>query len=370
MREKICFITPQFKTGGGNRVFVELANILVNKGYEVELIYPNNSNSVNNFCLDKKISIIEIGSLADSKLKKLSNLLLTLMFVSRKRRYSVVLLADPIMSIFAFILGRNHVYRFVQANDYIIYDDLFLLKNRIMLAAYKFLTRMSYQYRVNYIFNSRYTFDSYIDVARRSDVAYKLVHPAVNHQIFYNRDLRDGGITICVVGRIHPLKGFSDFISAWRRLQKELMVRINMAYVITHDQLDEFDTVGFTVVNPKNDEEIADIFNKSHIFISTSWWEGFGLPPLEAMACGCAVIMTFAGGVMEYAENEVNCLMYQPRDIEQLCAHIRFLTENPDEIIRLATNGISTAKRFSWERSTEQLIDTLGVAESDVNSVG
>ncbi len=54
--------------------------------------------------------------------------------------------------------------------------------------------------------------------------------------------------------------------------------------------------------------------NISHIFISTSWWEGFGLPSLEAMACGCALILTDAGGVNEYAIANENCLMYEPKN--------------------------------------------------------
>lgn len=61
-------------------------------------------------------------------------------------------------------------------------------------------------------------------------------------------------------------------------------------------------------------DEIAYYMNLSHIFISTSWWEGFGLPPLEAMACGCAVILSNSGGVNEYAQLDDNCLMFDPRN--------------------------------------------------------
>ncbi|MEG0237588.1 hypothetical protein [Cetobacterium sp.] len=56
---KICFILPQFKTGGGNRVFVELANILVDER-DIEIIYPKNSLEKNSFSLKKEVKIISI----------------------------------------------------------------------------------------------------------------------------------------------------------------------------------------------------------------------------------------------------------------------------------------------------------------------
>jgi len=67
---------------------------------------------------------------------------------------------------------------------------------------------------------------------------------------------------------------------------------IDNVFIISHDDLSEFNLKNVKCIKPKNDKEIAFYMNKSHIFISTSWWEGFGLPPLEAMACGCAVILT------------------------------------------------------------------------------
>lgn len=355
--EKIIFVLPSIKTGGGNRVIIELANQLILKGISVDIVYPNNSIEVNTFNCSKKINFIKIGEYKNSKFNKLKNLFITFLFLSKSYSNSVIIFTDPIMSIFIPLVKNNKTYRFIQADDFRIFDDLMILKNDFFLLVYKYLTKLSYGYKIKFIFNSKYSFDKFIEVSKRRDVPCHIVHPSVNKKVFYNQNIRkDNETNICIVARKHPWKGFIDFIKPFNSGN---IYGIDNVFVISHDDLSDFDLSKVDLIKPKNDKEIAYYMNLSHIFVSTSWWEGFGLPPLEAMACGCTVVLTNAGGVNEYAIANENCLMYEPKNQEELIQKLNLLIKDKELQNKLSKNATHTAERFSWDRSANQLLDIL-----------
>lgn len=196
--------------------------------------------------------------------------------------------------------------------------------------------------------------------AKRDDVPYKLVHPAINHLVFNNvRKKKYSGCSICLVARKHPLKGLITFINVYGSLPLEIKSKIAHVTLISHDDLSEFDTRGMDVVKPACDEDIAYVYQTSDIFISTSWWEGFGLPPLEAMACGCAVITSKSGGVNEYAKDNENCLMFEPKNEVELTEKLIRLINEDNLRNKLSQEGVKTAQNFDWNKSALQLIEIL-----------
>jgi glycosyltransferase involved in cell wall biosynthesis len=168
-------------------------------------------------------------------------------------------------------------------------------------------------------------------------------------------------ITICLVGRRHPLKGLADFIAFWKANREYLVKMTDKVYIISDDDLSRFDLSDFELIKPSSDREIADYYNKSHIFISTSLKEGFGLPALEAMACGCASIVSDCGGISEYAADGHNCLIYEPGNRAQLKDALDTLFNSPELRKKLGMNGSVTASRFSWGGSAELLKVLTGV---------
>lgn len=355
--EKIVFVLPSIKTGGGNRVVIELANQLIIQNINVDIVYPNNSTDINTFEVSEKVSFIKIGKNSISKIDKLKNLFTTFSYLNKNYKNEIIIFTDPIMSLFISIVRNNKLYRFIQADDYRIFDDLLVLKNKFFLIIYKVLTKISYLYKVEYLFNSKYSFDKFIEVSKRDDIAYNLVHPSINKRVFFNQNIRkDNEINICIVARKHPLKGFIDFIKPFHGGN---IHGIDNVFVISHDDLSDFDLSNVTLIKPKNDEEIAYYMNISHIFVSTSWWEGFGLPPLEAMACGCAVLLTDAGGVNEYAVPNENCLMYEPKKQEELVDKLNLLIKDRKLQKKLSNNALHSVENFSWKNSKKQLLDIV-----------
>lgn len=357
----IVFVIPSLKTGGGNRVFFELANCLC-KRYGVTVMYPYNSEEVHTFYIHPAVRLEAVGGLAKGKIGKLLNVLKCIRRLNRSYRNSVKIITDPLFSIFAIFLNSSHLYRFIQADDYRIYDDGMVLGRGIILKVYKQLCLLSYRCSIKYIFNSLYIYNTYCEDSKRKDQPYQLVYPALNQDVFRKRNTpgdKDERVTISLVARKHPLKGLITFLHVFHRLPVFIRNKIKQVILISHDDLSGFDTKGMEVVKPASDEEMALLYAESDIFISTSWWEGFGLPPLEAMACGCAVITSDSGGVNEYAVAEENCLMFPPKDEDALQKQLCRLVENPVLRDRLVKAGLQTAASFDWQKSAAQLLKII-----------
>ncbi len=101
------------------------------------------------------------------------------------------------------------------------------------------------------------------------------------------------------------------------------------------------------------------VYQETDIFLFPSLYEGFPAPPLEAMACGCALAATRVSGIDEYGIHGKNCMMAYPNDVEGMCRNVRALI--CDAVLRdaIRENGWITVQGHSWEKSTDQLIDFL-----------
>lgn len=359
---KIIFIAPSIKTGGGNRVFVELANQLCDS-HSVCIVYPNNSSDVNTFHKEEGVQLIKIGKSATSRLAKLWNMVCCIRYLNKLDSTFKLICSDPIFCLLLrFVRYKERIYRFIQADDYRIYDDGNILGKGVFLKFYKRLCLYSYQQKINFIFNSRFVYETFCADAHRTDVVFRKVHPAINHEIFapVERALSPfHGCSLCLIARKHPWKGLKTFFNVYRNLPEVAKELISDVTLVSHDDLSSFDTRGMNIIKPTCDEDIAKVYQSSDIFISTSWWEGFGLPPLEAMSCGCPVICSDSGGVNEYAKPGDNCLMFQPKNEEQLKSVLLKLLDDRNLRETLAIQGIKTAKDFNWKDSAKHLLDII-----------
>ena len=359
-QKKIVFVLPQLKTGGGVRVIVELANILCTK-YPISFVFPNSQNDCT-FNIDTKIEIEKIGELPEKSVDKIKNIFKMFFYLRKNHRDSIIITTDPVLSPLFLFFPFQKLYRYVQADDYRIFDDLLLLKNRFFLSIYKLITKLSYKQDIGYLFNSRYTYQKFVELKGKT-VPEMIVHPSVNHKRFYpfREQKTDDKINISLIARRHPMKRFEDFITVYKQIKKmpDILAKIDKIFIISHDDLSQFDTKDFTMVIPEDDSRIAQTLNQSDIFIFTSLWEGFGLPPLEAMSCGCAVITSDAKGINEYAVEGYNALIYPPTDTKILKNKLTELIENKTLRHTLQQNAIKSAQEFSWEKSAQALISYL-----------
>ncbi len=106
---------------------------------------------------------------------------------------------------------------------------------------------------------------------------------------------------------------------------------------------------------PSQDELVHDLYNGSRLFLSSSAREGFGLPGLEAMACGCALVTTDSGGPRDYAIDGVTARVAPVGDTAGLADRVVELVGDEAGRLELAQRGLAKAAEFTWTASAAAL---------------
>ncbi len=112
-------------------------------------------------------------------------------------------------------------------------------------------------------------------------------------------------------------------------------------------------------MNSVNDGKLRELYSQAGVFLMPSNHEGFGLTALEAMACGCPVVMTKCNGNEEYAKDEVNCLLADPGNSELLAQRCATIMTNPGMASKLAAEGFRTAQTYHWDNCIKRLKEAL-----------
>ena len=151
------------------------------------------------------------------------------------------------------------------------------------------------------------------------------------------------------IARKQALKGFSELMEVARYLNQA-------GKTLNTFGLDEY-LVGFVPVHhlsKPDDRSVRALYNQFGCFISTSQHEGFSLTPLEAMACACPVVTTYADGNEEYCEDGVNCLMASnPRAIADQALRV---LKDKDLAAKLSKNALEVPKRYTWDKVIDNII--------------
>jgi glycosyltransferase involved in cell wall biosynthesis len=111
----------------------------------------------------------------------------------------------------------------------------------------------------------------------------------------------------------------------------------------------------YKIVKANSDAEMARFYAQADIFVSTSYFESFSMPPLEAMACGTAVVTTDCGGNREYTKNGENCLIVPPSDSKKLTMVLHQLLTQETKRNQLAQAGLQFAQSWTWRRTADQV---------------
>ena len=102
------------------------------------------------------------------------------------------------------------------------------------------------------------------------------------------------------------------------------------------------------------EEELARYYSNAGCFVLVSLYEGFGFPPLEAMACGCPVITSNTSSLPEVVGDAG--ILIDPYDTQRLAEAMELVLTNSklrDDMVR---KGLAQAKKFTWERAAEQTL--------------
>ncbi len=100
-------------------------------------------------------------------------------------------------------------------------------------------------------------------------------------------------------------------------------------------------------------ERLRQLYREATIVVYPSHFEGFGLPVLEAMACGAPVITTNGGAIPEAAGDAA--MLVPPSSPDDLARAIRSLLSSSEQRAELSLRGIERSKKFSWSRAAARV---------------
>jgi glycosyltransferase involved in cell wall biosynthesis len=162
---------------------------------------------------------------------------------------------------------------------------------------------------------------------------------------------------ICMLVNRHPLKRHALGLDALDRVRRA-DPSVEVVTFGTGPRPRRLDDRVTYVENPSQAVLVDEIYDRSSIFLQTPQLEGFGLAPVEAMACGCALVTTDNGGSWDYAIEGRTAAVVAP-DAGAIAATIGALLDDDERRIGLATGGLEHVRRFTWAESGRILEDVL-----------
>lgn len=111
------------------------------------------------------------------------------------------------------------------------------------------------------------------------------------------------------------------------------------------------------------DAQLPDLYRAADVFVYPSLHEGFGLPPVEAMACGCPVISSTRGALAEVIGDAA--AIVEPEDVHSIATQLRLFATNESLRNHARTIGLRHAQKFDWNKASAE---TLNVYESAAKS--
>ena len=103
------------------------------------------------------------------------------------------------------------------------------------------------------------------------------------------------------------------------------------------------------------EDHLPSVYSMTHLFVYPSTYEGFGLPPLEALSCGAPVVVARSSSLPEVVGD--HAIFANPFDYQDIAAALETGVYNEGIREELKAGGRSHAKKFSWETMTDQTVD-------------
>lgn len=355
---KIVIPISRFEKSGGMRTLIILANGLAAKGHQVAFVVPKGQHKPS-FPISPLVAIEVVGKDV-GRLPLISGLLKKFQLALQMPRADVAI-ANAYMT--AYVVWVSHLLKRVRHPVYFVQSyepwafgefgdgNVLLKKIRTILA------KWTYNLPFRYLCNSKRVQDL---LSQRHNCSSDVVPMGVDLDIFQPRPRRaaSNGTAMMTIGNKNRVKRYPLFLEAVSILAQDHSIE---AWVASDDSALPLPAgVPAKREQPRNDCELAELYASASVFVSTSRFEGFGLPLLEAMACGTPVVTTNSGGILDFCSNRENCLIVESDRAEDVASAMREVLTDSALRQKLIRNGLETARRWNWAEYVdcfERLID-------------
>lgn len=184
---------------------------------------------------------------------------------------------------------------------------------------------------------------------------------ACDAQVLANRNLTASGY-ILTVGRLEPRKNHDALIRAYARLEENapplvIVGQRDFGFTAIFARIKELHLEGrVRVLEDVKDRELPALYRHAAVFAYPSFAEGFGMPVVEAMAAGAAVVTSNNTGLAEIASGG-EALLVNPHNAEEISQAIRRLLNDSELKESLIRAGRERARRFNWETAAQIVHD-------------
>ena len=207
----------------------------------------------------------------------------------------------------------------------------------------------------------------------------EVVYPAVNHKIFTKTgereivkelDISQDSKIVLYVGSEQPRQNVPNLINAFSKLKKRIsnikLVKIGRPqfYGARDKILKLIDDLGLNddviFIDYVSEEDLPKWYNASDVLVYPCEYAGFGLPPLEAMACGTPVITSNTTSLPEVVGD--GGIMIDPQDVDLMAEMMYKVLINTEFKNELIEKGIKRSKLFTWEdaaKKTQLIYESL-----------
>jgi glycosyltransferase involved in cell wall biosynthesis len=171
------------------------------------------------------------------------------------------------------------------------------------------------------------------------------------------------------VGRTNPQKNIPRLVEAFAVLRGEIQdhpVYRDLRLLIIGDEISRYPALRHAVIQSRVEDTVRflgfvpidtlrSFYQAASAFVFPSLYEGFGLPPLEAMACGTPVVCSHVSSLPEVVGEAAEVV--NPENVFDIARGMREVLLNAERRRTLVERGFEQARRFSWERTAQQVLE-------------
>ncbi len=352
---KVTFITSGFGLSGGTKAIFEFANHLADRGHEVSIIcsltpFIFENKWFNPFNILTKILRIFKKSKGCRTSVGWFDVKAKLVCVpSFAEKYipdaDIILATWWETAYFTAKYGWQKGVKFYLAQDF----EIWMGREKEV--------KKSYNLGLKIIVNSLWL-KNILRKETGAEVETIILHAPDHSQLFPNNFQRTKrkGIRILIPYRDEKRKGTKEGIETFKIVRQKYP---EVKLVMFGKKAEDLNFYGLKNeveyhFSPVKDD-LRRLYNSCDIFCYPSLEEGFGMPPMEAMACGLPVVTTNVGAISEYAIHGETVLLSTPGDVETMAKNIIELIENKEKREKLIKNALTEIRQFTWQKSTEEL---------------
>jgi len=345
---KINFILNTIGLCGGPRVVLEYANHLQNRGHKVSIVYPESKPKGLKRILRRNVGNVLRATRILEQRNPLPwfNLKARLVRVPDLSMESEVPDAD--VSVATWWETAYNVAHYAKNKG----TKFYLIQHYEVWGGQKEKVDDTYRLGLHNIVISTWLKSTIEGLNAKVE---RVISNGIDFKMFYPEQIskNKNEFRVLMPYRKVQWKGARDGFNAIELVRNTEPIVKLVAFGVEQPQPEELEKMEYHL--KPSDNELRRLYCGSDALLFPSWVEGFGLPPLEAMACKTPVVTTNVGAVSDYAVPSVTALVCEPKNPRVLAKNLLTLIRDESKRRNMAEHAYNHVQQFTWDRAADSL---------------